>query len=754
MSSKFRKWFDKYERAFMIGLVIFVLVIFTVTSDIENWFRAKLSDEYDPSKVVGSFAVLKGDKTEVTAGEYNSAVGKLMVWNFLISGQDERPDPSEVWTHMLLLEAAKREGVGVSNEELTRFLRQAMTPRVFDDRPLYKQMIRERFRIAPIVFEEGIRDVLVGMRLRELHFTSYRLAPPATRESMVKQYAASAIEPARVTWARLPASKFLKAATDELKTEDNPDSKLKAFFEKDAAVKSERTLFRHPTRYTVELLITPHKKVSKESLARFKAMFAKTFPDVEMKSEPTVEKMKEYFALYTDRILEQAGTTIEQISHESDDTAKKDGDDPEKDEATPAKEGDKPEKDEEKPVKEGDEPKEPGDPQEGDEPKEPEEPEKPEKPELTAAQKQVRYERAFALVREQIQYELEVRWMFWYLRNQAAKDSRKSLSELFEQLRKNDDPKNPVCSTESGKGILQLRTFVETVEDKDGKKTTKVRSLTGEEIENLESYDDKLTHNGRHRVTSLAGKDLPYVSDKPETAGMAAHMRMIVRLIAVESERRKTFDELDEDEKDELRDQFFIPSNARDRAKAALEALRKKCEAGTILAADFKQACESLGCSVIEGEWIQGGGGFAREPSDKSYWRSEYEHMRDRHFLRRSLPSVLGADRAGTKYKAGSYLPIQMDSNRDDEDDPGAAYLILLLERRKPDANTMPLHEFETFVTISRRQRSAKEAERWTRDWPSLIKHFGFEFRDEMQDQVENELEQRRTAERKRRGRP
>ena len=120
--------------------------------------------------------------------------------------------------------------------------------------------------------------------------------------------------------------------------------------------------------------------------------------------------------------------------------------------------------------------------------------------------------------------------------------------------------------------------------------------------------------------------------------------------------------------------------------------------------------------------------------------------MRDRHFLRRALATVLGSDRANPKYRNGSYLPIQNDA-RDDDGDPGAAYLILLLERKRPDADTMPLDEFDAYISIARQQRAVRERYRWTRDWPVLTKQFEMEFFGDMQESVDEEMKSRREDE-------
>jgi hypothetical protein len=125
--------------------------------------------------------------------------------------------------------------------------------------------------------------------------------------------------------------------------------------------------------------------------------------------------------------------------------------------------------------------------------------------------------------------------------------------------------------------------------------------------------------------------------------------------------------------------------------------------------------------------------------------------MRDRYFLHKNLVGVLGRDTKGD-LKAGSYLEVQVDG-RQDAEDPGAAYLFLLLERRKPDASTMPPSEVNSFMMNFRRNRMQEERKRWAEDIETLMADFKMEFYDDMQRRITDEIKRRREAQKQNRGR-
>jgi len=749
--SKFRKIFQKYERWFLIGLVIFITAIFTITTQMTDVLQGG-GQSARTDETAGAFSLLRNETVNVTWAEYERARSSYSISHFV----PNNARPSDVWTHLVLLHAARREGITISVDDLANSLREFFTrsgaPGLFDDRPRYKQWARQpQLGGSAAVFEESWRERLMTERLRALYSASYEIAPPATQESMVGRYTSQNIVFARVSWVRLAASKFVEDARKALQAGDQ-DKDLKVFFEKDPAVKAEPTSFRSLPRYEVEFLLTVHKllnpalKVNQDKktdvIERLKTLFAKTWEGYEPK-EPSINEMRDYFGYYTDRLLEVAGTTLDDVSPgDGEDPEKKD---PEKDDEKKddEKKDDEKKDDEKKDDEKKDDEKKDGEEKDGEEKdgEEKKDEDEPGKPKLTPEQEKTRYSRALEIVRPIIERELIVRSLYFKLLAEARKDPKKSLKDLFEQLQKHDDKENPVLGTEPGKGVIQLLISKEP--------------LTMEQIEELAPHDTKMGINGRLRVTSLvprvgSNQSLPAVSGRPETWGSSAHGREILRLVSMQKARRKTFDELDTEEKAELREDFYLPAMARERAKEALEEFKKSCESGKVAVAQFRSAAESpsLGGTVVEDEWITASPERLQSPDERALWPAEYAHMQDRHFLRRRLASIL---RDKKKHTAGSYLPVQVDA-REEEDDKGAAYLVLLLERKRATAATMPVAEFYSFIQRVRRERRDREAKRWTAEFATLKSTFEMQFFGQMQNRIEDEEKEAERA-KKNRGR-
>jgi hypothetical protein len=65
-----------------------------------------------------------------------------------------------------------------------------------------------------------------------------------------------------------------------------------------------------PPPYEIEVLYAIHTKVTAESYKRIEALFARTYPKLDLsKLEESIREQREYFGLYRDRLLEQAGTS-------------------------------------------------------------------------------------------------------------------------------------------------------------------------------------------------------------------------------------------------------------------------------------------------------------------------------------------------------------------------------------------------------------------------------------------------------------
>jgi hypothetical protein len=349
-----------------------------------------------------------------------------------------------------------------------------------------------------------------------------------------------------------------------------------------------------------------------------------------------------------------------------------------------------------------------------------------------ARQRVINY--GYNVVKDQVGREVELRSIFEFLYDQARDNV--SLKEMFEKLKANDDPANPVCATEPGKGLLMYRDF-------DGK------ALTADELQEIEDSGVKFGFSFKPRVTGLGETDLPKKSKKADTLGDEGHGRQFFRLLEVIKEQRKTFEELTPGEKEDLKRIYYLPERARERAKAKLEALRQKFVDGALKPEQFRAEAEALGCRVHEGEWIEATYDSLHEPDRKQLWPDEYLHMRDRHFLRRSLAQTLDRDRAKKELTAGSFLPVDT-AVRSDAADPGAAYLFRLRERKPPDATTIAPGEIATYLKTFATQRNRKEVERWNGDWERIRQDFHMSFEKEMQAGIDED--QKRLEEARRKG--
>ena len=746
---KLRKLIARYEKIFLIGLVLIVLVIFTVTGDILAWLQGTPEGYSAPDERAGSFQVLPGRTTYVTWRDFRVASNDLRLALGMQLGQrGERIRDIDVWTYLVQREAARQEGITVSNAQLVATLRKQFGAEFLSDRARYKGLVQQYFKVTTRQFEEAVREVLTAERVRSLYQQSYLVAPPAPRSDVIQQYTAQNIEYVRGTYAAYPARLELDAARAEYKADAEPGKTLKEFFEKDPTVRNERILFQHPRTYKHEVIYVVHKHVfDPKRYQLLEDLFFKAYPDLPRRLlEPKVGEMKEFFRLYKERILamfpgwEEQSREIRKAYLEELRVRDKETEKAVKEaylaellakdvEGAPRSIDELSADDEElqKRLAAADWPSAPKTVEELDD--------------VSDAELQKRLHAAgWDVAKEQVEHEIRVRFMLWQLRDSAAKDATKSLKETFDRLAKLDDPENPICSTEPDKGILVFRDF------SDG--------LSGDELSDLEDSGVRFTVNYRHRVTSMGTDDLPRLHPKAETAGSMADLRVVIRLIDVEEPRRKTFSELTEGDKEDLLEEFYLPEKSRQRAKEKLAAHRKKLMEGEIPAEELREsvlrldptlkaadAIESSRVRVHENEWITASYDLMAEPQPKLYWHREYLHMRDRNFLHRELAVVLGRDRVKKELGPGSYLEILLDARGDEEeDDVGTAYLVLLLERRSPNAETMPPDEFNSFISFSRRARASEERRRWSGDFANLKNTFRMEFYGGMQDRIEDEL--------------
>jgi hypothetical protein len=738
-----------YGRWIMLGLLIVILFVFTVTQEVEDWLRGLFGGKAAASMqdVAGSFALLPGAVTQVDHASFQAASRRYgLARSFLFrASADRNPPEIDVWTHLLLLEAAKKEGIEVSAEDLREVISQVVPDYIHKDQAEYRKWVQANLGTTAPALESAVLEFLTALRVREVYRDSFIVAPAAPRQAALEQAANQNIEYAHGDYAVLDAARFLVEAEDELKSEADPDARLREFFDKDPTLTLDPEKFRHPRRFRIELFYTIHGNVdSEEKLERIKTVVTKAYPDAKF-PEINVAERKTYYGTYRDRLLEMAGETLATVTDkvQQQEPKKEEPGKPEEPAGTPGETekpdepGAKPEEGEKKPD-EAPKPEEPK-PEEpkAEEPK-PEAP-KPEEPKPTEPSDELREKInrfGYEIVKEQVAREVAVRTIYDFLLDQTRDNV--SFKEMFEKLRANDDPGNPVCGTEPGKGLLMYRDF-------DGK------ALSGDELQEIEDSGVKFGFSFRPRVTGLSDADLPKKSRKADTLGDAGHGRQIFRLLEVIKEQRKTFDELTPGEKEDLRRLYYLPERARARAREKLEGLRQRLVDGAVAADAFRSEAQALGCRVYEGEWFEASYDSVREPNGKVLWPDELLHMRDRHFLRKSIAQALDRDRAKPEgkeeLKPPCFLPVDVDIRRD-EGEPGSAYLFRLRERKKPDATTITAAEMSRYLRTFANQRMHEEQERWMGDPKKIITAFDMTFDDEMRQRIDEDLERREDARR------
>lgn len=696
-AKSFRSLVVRYEKGFLVGLVIVLLVIFVVVSDIQDLVSGHARPRVDPKERAGTFSVLPGEIRTVSWADYSDVYAQLMMaMRFLYGGVPEKGKDTAVWTQLILLEAARREGITVSDDELSDVLGMRLPPELRSDPRVYRERIQQTFGCDVSTFEASIRDLLRAERVRQIYAEAYLIAPPLSRKDLFERYANQNVEYARVSWCARDAKDLAKDAKTAFEAEAEPDKVLQPFFDTDAAVKSEAFQFQHPRRHKIEVLYVMHKRLFGEgNWKRLESLFARTYADKPVaKLEGTAKEIADYLEdeSHRKRLLAYHGTTWEKLV-------------PEPTTALPEID--------------------PNDPESA---KRREEAESKAKSEVETARRGAARE----LLLGDIDREVRVRNLMQFLRDQAGADEKRSLKALFEKFKANDDPQDPVCSAEAGKGLLVYLEYPQ--------------GLSVDEMQKIVDDGIEFGFNFSSRITGTGDKDLPKVGLKADLLGKeGTDGRMIWRVLDVEKERRKTFGELTTGEKETLRDSFYLPEQARVRARSDLEELRKQFVDGGRKAAEFRAVAGTNGRRLFESQWITASSDYLADPSPKTYWPAELAMLRDRHALHDQLQSVLARDRREKKLGPDSFLEVQVESRKDRED-PGTAYLVLLHERREPSAETVPSETLETFLTYASRLRRGEDEDWWSKDFTALRTRFRMEFFGDMQDRIERDVKEKQEA--------
>jgi len=215
-------------------------------------------------------------------------------------------------------------------------------------------------------------------------------------------------------------------------------------------------------RFRIEVLYTIHAKIdTDQKLDRVRRIVLKAYPEARF-AEDSSEERRIYFGTYRDRLLGMAGAKW-------DDIVKKVGADP--------------------------------DPKKWDD-----------------ALRVKLTDCGYAIAKDQVNREVALRAVYYFLHSQAKDDV--SLKVIFDKLKAKDDPKDPICSTEPGKGLLVYRDF-------NGK------PLSGNELTEIEDSGVKFGISFKPRVTGLGDTDLPKMSSRADTLGDEGHGRQIFRLLEV-----------------------------------------------------------------------------------------------------------------------------------------------------------------------------------------------------------------------------
>ncbi|MEM8884142.1 MAG: hypothetical protein AAGD14_08750 [Planctomycetota bacterium] len=722
---------ERYERWFMLGLVVFLLVIFTVTDQISASFMGG-GGEAGPGmdERAGSFYINPKTEVEVTYGDFNRAQSAVRVWQMLTFGQQE-PSDLDIWSHLILMATAEAEGIRVGNAELRdAILGQPALAQLVADKEQYRKFLRERLNMSIPQFEESIRAALTAARVRQLYIDSYFVAPPATRDDLATVYASDVFEYVDLSWAALDAEKFIEKVGEDLEDADDKDKVLAEFFAKDPGVKADTQAFRNKRKFGFEMLYANHERLTAENLARAKEMFFKAWPQYG-KSEDDRKvaldfggdsEIRRFYDDYSERLIKLEGRTLEELTKQAEekvDAAKKDdGSKPDENEPN-GNDPDKNDPDNNDPDN--------NDPDKNDEPNA-----------VDAAARNLAIQTALRdigseLCRPRVIRELELRRIFRLMHNDAFDNPNESLKKIYDRLVAVDDPENPLCSTEPGKGLFVYR--------------KPEKELTREEIQDLEDGSHTFGLHVAVRITPASAEKLPYVSRSAEPLGTFVEGRMFLRVTKVVPESAKTFEELTALERSRLVDDYYKPTKAREMAKEALVALRKRVDEGNVKPDGFKEAAEALGARVFENESVVADTGYIEPPDDNQLFPSEFKRMRDRYFLRNRLGSILASDRIkkeDERIKPGSWLDVEVRSDSDDiEEDPGSAYLILLLERTKPNAATLPEDKLSRARMSAVQSGMARERNRWGNGFEQLFADFQVTFSPEMKERIDAAFERR-----------
>ena len=447
-----RTLIEKYKRLLLLGLVVFLIVVFTVTGAITDAFSERGTDAPPADEdVAGSFRLNPKDETKISYARYNRARTAVRTWNFLTRGGGQTTSDLDVWVHLILVETGREQGIVVNDAELVRTLRsnRNLAP-IMADKTRYTKFCRER-NLTRKQFEESFRDGMVAARVRTLYQDTYQIAPPATRVDLVKIFAPGRFEFVDATWAALDASLFLEEEARNLNDAEDSSKLLKDFFAKDPAVKEEATQFRRKRRFQFEMLYANHERLTEENLEIAKKMFFAAWPEFG-ETEETRKKaldfggedqIRSFWTSYQSRLIKAEGKTLDQLRAKATTQVDKELEATKKDTDTPKKDDD------------------PKDDSKTDNPDEKTPDDTLAEQDLAELARRKQIDEALETIgkqicRDRIIRELELRHMYRRIHVDAYNNPKESLRKIYDRLLAVDDENAPLCSTVPNKGLFVL----------------------------------------------------------------------------------------------------------------------------------------------------------------------------------------------------------------------------------------------------------------------------------------------------------
>lgn len=209
---------SKFQFLFLIGLLIFLLIIFIVPTAFQGALTGGDNSELAPGVV---WETPQGGKFEMGHIELQLEMREESKLRRVLTGGNSTPTAEEMATQLLLDQLAKEAGVYVSNEALAAQIKPLIEQ--LGGRDNYIQFTRQMFGSrGTLVFEERLRT---GIRVSRYLTLTGMLAAQAKPGDIEKQWAADNIEYA-FDYLLVKGESFVDAA----KAEAPDDATLEAWF--------------------------------------------------------------------------------------------------------------------------------------------------------------------------------------------------------------------------------------------------------------------------------------------------------------------------------------------------------------------------------------------------------------------------------------------------------------------------------------------------------------------------------------------